>query len=133
MFLLGDDDAGDTPHGPVCAAAFIHHIDHAVLETGPSPQTSYGAKGVGSYTAPDHSLTTPSVQGGLLSFTAVANPEHIQLLFQSSNTQGKSACGQPQLNLTLGTGIFSVVTDFYVLTIPVSLVWGLWLPLPRCF
>lgn len=43
----------------------------------------------------------------------------------------KDTCGQPQLNLSAGQGVFSAVTDFYVLVIPVSLVLELRLPLKR--
>lgn len=42
-------------------------------------------------------------------------------------------CGQKQLNVSVGMGVFSTITDFYVLTIPISLVVELRLPLKRKF
>ncbi|KAI2780489.1 hypothetical protein F4815DRAFT_470442 [Daldinia loculata] len=45
--------------------------------------------------------------------------------------QGKGNCNQPQLHLSSVQGIFSTLSDFYVLVIPTALIWGLQLPLMR--
>ncbi|KAI2467416.1 hypothetical protein F4781DRAFT_402319 [Annulohypoxylon bovei var. microspora] len=45
--------------------------------------------------------------------------------------QSQSGCNHPQLNLAAGQGVFSTVSDLYVLVIPINLIWGLRLPLRR--
>ncbi|KAI0844616.1 hypothetical protein F5Y00DRAFT_273856 [Daldinia vernicosa] len=45
--------------------------------------------------------------------------------------QNKGKCNQPQLHLSAVRGIFSTVSDFYVLAIPTVLIWSLQLPLMR--
>ncbi|RYP83963.1 hypothetical protein DL769_001269 [Monosporascus sp. CRB-8-3] len=45
--------------------------------------------------------------------------------------QAESSCNRPQLTLSAAQGIFSTLSDVYVLIIPTILVWGLRLPLGR--
>ncbi|KAI1455295.1 hypothetical protein F4805DRAFT_436287 [Annulohypoxylon moriforme] len=54
-----------------------------------------------------------------------ANPVEFLIL------QSESGCNHPQLNLAAGQGVFSTVSDIYVLVIPIKLIWGLRLPLRR--
>ncbi|KXX74197.1 Inducible T-cell costimulator, partial [Madurella mycetomatis] len=63
--------------------------------------------------------------------TALVNCLPINKSLPINDPTGSSACGQPQLNLALTQSVFSVITDFYVLTIPMSLVLGLHLPFGR--
>lgn len=46
---------------------------------------------------------------------------------QASQTR----CAWPDSQLSLAQGIFSTLSDFYVLAIPLHMVWGLNLPLRR--
>jgi hypothetical protein len=43
----------------------------------------------------------------------------------------QARCGQPELQLSAAQGVFSTLSDLYVLCIPVYLVGGLHMPLGR--
>lgn len=45
--------------------------------------------------------------------------------------KSEARCSQPELNLSVTQGVFSAVSDFYVLCIPLQMVWGLRLPKMR--
>ena len=45
--------------------------------------------------------------------------------------KSQARCSQPELNLSVTQGVFSAVSDFYVLCIPLQMVWGLRLPKMR--
>jgi hypothetical protein len=45
--------------------------------------------------------------------------------------KSQARCSQPELNLSVTQGVFSAVSDFYVLCIPLQMVWGLRLPKTR--
>ncbi|OCL10074.1 hypothetical protein AOQ84DRAFT_290010, partial [Glonium stellatum] len=47
------------------------------------------------------------------------------------SAKSQSRCSQPELNLSVTQGVFSAVSDFYVLCIPLQLVLGLRLPKMR--
>lgn len=55
----------------------------------------------------------------------------VSRILQTSDSVGRSPCGQTQLNISVAQGLFNSISDLYVLTIPISLVVKLHLPLKR--